>query len=135
MQLARRAMALAQSEQSGKVKRTYTDDSKPRPKDNEMVSSFLSEFGNILGDRNRKGSITGALRTAQASSLERDIDILMCLVRAYIIARDTREVRPQHRHEDGDNRMPVFSRMFATFAEVWTAGNFHYTEEEVFWYA
>ena len=135
VQLARRAMALAQSEQSGKVKRTYTDDSKPRPKDNEMVSSFLSEFGHILGDRNRKGSITGALRTVQASSLERDIDILMCLVRAYIIARDTREVRPQHRHEDGDNRMPVFSRMFATFAEVWTAGNFHYTEEEVFWYA
>ena len=96
-----------------------------------MVSSFISEFGHVLGDRNRKGSITGALRTVQTSSLEGDIDILMCLVRAYIIARDTREVRPQHRHAEGDNRMPVFSRMFATFAEAWTAGNFHYTEEEL----
>lgn len=27
--------------------------------------------------------------------------------------------------------MPVFSRMFATFAEAWAAGNFHYTEEEL----
>ena len=96
-----------------------------------MVSSFISEFGHVLGDRNRKGSITGALRTVQTSSLEGDIDILMCLVRAYIIARDTREVRPQHRHAEGDNRMPVFSRMFATFAEAWTVGNFHYTEEEL----
>ena len=131
VQLAQRVIALAQGEQPGKVKRTYAGDGKPRPKDNEMVSSFISEFGHVLGDRNRKGSITGALRTAQTSSLEGDIDILMCLVRAYIIARDTREVRPQHRHAEGDNRMPVFSRMFATFAEAWAVGNFHYTEEEL----
>lgn len=131
VQLARRAMVLVQGEQPGGVKRRYAGDGKPRPRDNELVSSFLNEIGSVLGDRNRKGSITGALRTAQASGLERDIDILMCLVRAYVIARDTREVRPQHRHEDGDNRMPVFSKMFTTFALAWVAGNFHYTEEEL----
>ena len=64
-------------------------------------------------------------------SLESDIDLLMCLVRAYVVARDTREVRPAHRYPDGDNRMPIYFAMFRTFAEAWAADNFHYTAEDL----
>ena len=131
VQLARQVMAMAQGRLPAGVKRRAAGDGKPRPQDNEMVSSFVHEFGSVLGDRNKKGSITGALRTTQAVGLEQNIDILMCLVRAYAIARDTREVRPQHRHQGGDNRMPVFSKMLKTFAEAWAAGNFNYTEEDL----
>jgi hypothetical protein len=96
-----------------------------------MVNAFIHEFGPVLGDRNQKGSISATLRTAQASGFESDINLLICLVRAYVVERDTREVRPTHRHPDGDNRMPIYFAMFRTFAEAWAADNFHYTEEDL----
>jgi hypothetical protein len=133
VQMAQHAMTIAQGGGSGgKAKRNkYTGDGKPRPRPNVMVDAFIHEFGPVLGDRNQKGSITATLRTAQASGLESDIDLLMCLVRVYVVARDTREVRPAHRHPDGDNRMPIYFAMFRTFAEAWAADNFHYTEEDL----
>jgi hypothetical protein len=121
--MARRAMALAQGKQPGRTKRKYAGDGKPRPRPNEMVSSFINEFGPVLDDQNKNGSITGTLRTAQAAGLEQDIDILMCLVRAYVVARTTKKVRK--------TRMALFNKMFRVFAEAWAAGNFHYTEADL----
>lgn len=123
VQMAQRAMAVVQGDQTHGAKRKYFGDGKPRPRNNEMVSSFIIEFGSVLDDQNKNGSITGTLRTAQAAGLERDVDILMCLVRAYAIARDTRKVKK--------SRMALFNKMFGVFTEAWATGTFHYTEEDL----
>jgi hypothetical protein len=49
----------------------------------------------------------------------------MCLFRAYVVARDTRAIRPENRHpETGqENRMPLFCAMVQRFAEECRQGS------------
>ena len=101
-----------------------------RLRPNNLVSSFIRQMGPALGDRNQRSSITAALRIAQSTELP-EKDLLACLVRAYVAARSTRKVREEHRHPDGDNRMPLFATLFRRFAVACAGRTWHYDEENL----
>jgi hypothetical protein len=124
----RQAMAAYQGRQEkpGAGSRAATPNVRP----NALVSAFVREFASLFHDRNVKASHTRALRTVEYTQLSQKA-ILAALVKAYLVALDTKTVKPQHRHPDGDNKMPLFCTMFARFVEQATTGSFGYGDEHL----
>ena len=91
----------------------------PPPPDHLLARSFLNEIAVPFGDRNPKGSTTRILNILAQASLN-ETEVLLCLVRAYTIARDTRTIRSAH-VEPGTgraNRMPLFCTLFERFVQA-----------------
>ena len=71
-----------------------------------------------FGDRNPKGSVTRILKMLAPAGLE-DTEVLLCLMRAYTIARDTRTIRSTHVDAQGQaNRMPLFCTLVERFVQA-----------------
>jgi hypothetical protein len=106
---------------------------KPLPPPNALASAFLSQMcTKPLHDKNPRGSETYILRLIEEHGLtDGGMDTLMCLVQAYVYARDTKTVHEKHRHPDGDNKMPLFCRMFGIYAKKWSSGSWDYSEEDL----
>jgi hypothetical protein len=106
---------------------------RPLPPPNALASTFLSQMcTDFLHDKNPKGSETYILRLIEEHGLtDGGMDTLMCLVQAYVYARDTKTVHEKHRHPDGDNKMPLFCRMFGIYAKKWSSGSWDYSEEDL----
>ena len=103
----------------------------PKVKQNALVSAFVREVSPLFCDRNMKGSRTRALRAVEQQTHLSQKEILACLVKAYLVALETKTVQPQHRHPDGDNKMPLFCTMFARFVDQCSQGKFSYTDESL----
>jgi hypothetical protein len=102
----------------------------PKAKPNRLVSTFVREVSPVFYDQNVKASLTRALRVVEQTPLMQK-DILACLVKAYLVTLETKTVKPQHRHPEGDNKMPLFVTMFARFAADCASGKFGYTDEHL----
>jgi hypothetical protein len=102
----------------------------PKAKPNGLVSAFVREVSPLFYDQNVKASLTRALRVVEQTPLSQK-DILACLIKAYLVTNETKTVKPQHRHPDGDNKMPLFVTMFARFAGDSASGKFGYTNEHL----
>lgn len=93
----------------------------PRPSDHPLARSFLHEIAAPFGDHNPKGSVARVLNMLAHASLE-EAEVLLCLVRAYTIARDTRTIRSAHSDPDPGtgrvNRMPLFCTLFERFIQA-----------------
>jgi hypothetical protein len=83
------------------------------------VHSFLAEIAVPFGDRNLKGSTTRLLRVLAHAALS-EAEVMLCLVRAYTIARDTRRIRSVHSAQGAarPNRMPLFCSLFERFVQA-----------------
>ncbi len=115
---ARRAMAAA-GVQPGRSARPAQDE-RPRPAKNVLARSFLNEIALAFGDLNKKGSITRVERSIEACELDQAEDVVLCLVRAYLVASSTKEEKIRHRHPQSGlaNRMPLFCTMVQRFLEA-----------------
>lgn len=84
-----------------------------------LVDSFLAAIGTSFGDQNVKGTQTYLRRLLREAKLTSSTEILRCLLRAYLVARQTRTIRPEHQcPETGQvNRMPLFCAMVRQFAQ------------------
>jgi hypothetical protein len=84
-----------------------------------LVDSFLAAIGTSFGDQNVKGTRTYLRRLLSEAKLTSSTEILLCLLRAYLVARQTRAIRPEHQcPETGQvNRMPLFCAMVRQFAQ------------------
>lgn len=95
----------------------------PPPPKSVLARSFIHEISGIFGDLNEKGSKTGIERNIEAFDLE-PANVLLCLVRAYVVARDTRDGKIRYHRPDGAaNRMPLFCSMFKKFAQALGPGS------------
>lgn len=106
----------------------------PPPPKHPLASSFVHEIARIFGDLNEKGSKTGIERSIETFNLEKPKEVLLCLVRAYVVARDTRDEKVRHRHPQSGvaNRMPLFCSMFKKFAQSLGPGSaWQYTWEQM----
>jgi hypothetical protein len=99
-------------------------------KPNALVSSFTRMVSPLFRDQNLKGSLTRALRTVEQRSLSQR-DILACLVKAYIVTLETKQVRQKYRRPDGDIKMPLFCTMFDRFVHDCAAGSVRFTNEHL----
>lgn len=90
-----------------------------------LVRSFVQEVSGPFGDLNPKGSVTRILAMLASAPLDDPDDILLCLVRAYTIARDTGTIRPQHWNQQAGraNRMPLFCTMFQRLTQARAQGH------------
>ena len=96
-------------------------------KPNPLINRFVREMSPILGDEHLEASVTRSLRAVEQRPLAQK-DILACLIKAYVVARDTRNVHAQYRRPGGDLRMPLFCTMFERFARDCAEGKFHYDD-------
>ena len=130
---ARRVMALVGTPPNSKGRRTFTATvpAKQAPRPHSLTTSFLHEIGGPFCDKNKKASNTQALRLIQDVSCEQPYDAVKLLVRSYVSA-STATVKLEHRHPDGDNRMPLFFFFLRTFMKAWNDNAFHYTDEQLF---
>lgn len=103
----------------------------PKVKQNALVSAFVREVSPLFRDLNGKGSRTRALRAVEQQTHLSQKEILACLVKAYLVAQETKTVQPQHRHPEGDNKMPLFCTMFARFVDQCSQGKFGYSDEHL----
>jgi len=104
------------------------------PPKHPLARSFVHEIARIFGDLNEKGSKTGIERSIETFNLEKPKEVLLCLVRAYVVARDTRNEKVRHRHPQSGvaNRMPLFCSMFKKFAQSLGPGSaWQYTWEQM----
>ncbi len=85
-----------------------------------LASSFVQEIATPFGDRNPTGTQTRLLSILNHAHLAHPADVIVCLVRAYLVARDTRTIRPEHcdPQTGQTNRMPLFCAMFQRFVEA-----------------
>jgi hypothetical protein len=97
---------------------------------NPLIRAFVREISPVFHDKNPKSSLTRTLRAVEQAQLAQK-DILACLVKAYVVAQETKTVKPQHRHFDGDNKMPLYCTMFARFVQQSVDGNFGYNTEQL----
>jgi hypothetical protein len=82
----------------------------------DLAASFLSVIVGPFRDRNPKGSQTRLRALLREAHLAQPAEALQCLVRAYIVARDTHTIRPAHCSPTGQvNRMPLFFAMVQQF--------------------
>lgn len=128
---ARQAMAVAGIKLGEAVSRQAE---LPLPPKHPLARSFVHEIAMIFGDLNEKGSKTGIERSIETFNLEKPKDVLLCLVRAYVVARDTRNEKVRHRHPQSGvaNRMPLFCSMFKKFAQSLGPGSaWQYTWEQM----
>ena len=104
-----------------------------------LASSFAREIAAPFGDLSPKGTHTRVISILKDARLDQPADVLLCLIRAYVVARDTRAIRPEHcRPETGQaNRMPLFCAMFQRFVDAraqgnwWDAPTWQQVEEEM----
>jgi hypothetical protein len=95
----------------------------PPPPKHPLARSFVHEVAGLFGDLNEKGSKTGIERTIETFALE-PAEVLLCLVRAYTVTRDTKAEKIRNRRPDGAaNRMPLFCTMFKRFAQALGPGS------------
>lgn len=89
-----------------------------------LASSFAREIAAPFGDLNPKGTHTRVISILKEARLDQPADVLLCLIQAYVVARDTRAIRPEHCRETGHaNRMPLFCAMFQRFVDARAQGN------------
>ncbi len=102
----------------------------PPPPKHPLARSFVQEISRLFGDMNIKGSKTGVERVIEGFELVQPADVLRCLVRAYVVARDTPDEKVRRRRPDGTpNRMPLFYKMFLKFARSFGPGSdWQYTQ-------
>ncbi len=83
-----------------------------------LVDSFLAALEDSFGDQNVKGTQTYLRRVLSEAKLTSSTEILRCLLRAYLVASQTRTIRPEHQcAETGKvNRMPLFCALVRQFA-------------------
>ncbi len=120
VRLARQAMALTGHGHPGQWGHSQDQRSTPpRPPDHLLARSFVHEIAVPFGDRNLRGSTTRILKIVAHAALE-DAEVLLCLVRAYTVARQTRTLRPEHAPSEGGpaNRMPLFCTLFERFVQA-----------------
>jgi hypothetical protein len=105
----------------------------PPPPKHPLARSFVHEVSTLFGDLNEKGSKTDVERRIEDFELNQPIDVLLCLVRAYVVARDTEDEDVRRRRPDGKpNRMPLFTRMFEKFARALGPGSrWQYTYQQM----
>jgi hypothetical protein len=103
-----------------------------------LAESFVREIVAPFGDLNPKGTQTHILSILKEAHLAQPADVLACLIRAYVVARDARTIRPEHCHPETGlvNRMPLFCALFRRFVEACVQGrrgnaSWHHLEEEV----
>ena len=96
---------------------------------NPLIEHFVRFASPILHDENKEASVTRSLRAVERKGLCQ-MDILACLVMAYVVARDTK-VKEKYRRPTGDLRMPLFCTMFERFAGQRAQGEFDYSEENL----
>jgi hypothetical protein len=123
---ARQAMAAAGIE-AGQVE-------EKRPPKHVLARSFVHEMAAVFGDLNEKGSITRIERSIEAAGLTHPAEVLMCLVRAYAVARETKEENVRHRHPRTGiaNRMPLFCSMVERFLQARaTGGKWEYSWQDM----
>lgn len=127
---ARRAMAATGDAPERSARRQAEE--LPPPTKHPLARSFVHEVAGLFGDLNEKGSKTGIERSIEAFELE-PADVLLCLVRAYVVARNSKDEKIRHRRPDGAaNRMPLFCTMFRKFAQALGPGSrWQYTWEQM----
>lgn len=130
VQRAQKVMAKAKVT-PGRSARRQAEEVPPPPK-HPLARSFVHEVAGLFGDLNEKGSKTGIERSIETFALS-PADVLLCLVRAYVVARDTKAEKIRHRRPDGAaNRMPLFCTMFKRFAQALGPGSkWQYTWEQM----
>lgn len=102
------------------------------PQKHPLARSFVHEVAGVFGDLNEKGSKTGIERSIETYQMKPG-DVLLCLVRAYVVARDMKMEKIRYRRPDGVvNRMPLFCSMFKKFAQALGPGScWQYTWEQM----
>jgi hypothetical protein len=103
-----------------------------------LADSFLVAIAGPFGDQSPKGTRTRVRALLCEAHLSQPAEIVMCLLRAYVVARNTRTIRPEHCHpETGQvNRMPLFCAMVQRFVDVsrqeqWWESSWQQIEEEL----
>ncbi|HEU5376969.1 MAG TPA: hypothetical protein VFV38_16185 [Ktedonobacteraceae bacterium] len=86
----------------------------------QLADSFLAAIAGPFGDQSPKGTRTRLRACFQEAHLVDPAEIVMCLVRAYIVARDTHTIRAEHCHAETGrvNRMPLFCAMVPRLVEA-----------------
>jgi hypothetical protein len=114
MEMARNAHAIQPGSST-----LQPQDRPPRPPDHPLARSFVQEIAAPFGDRNPKGSTTRVLGILANASLE-EAEVPLCLVRAYVTARDTHTLRPAYYDQvtGQANRMPLFCTLFERFVQA-----------------
>lgn len=126
-----RSVMVAAGITPGRYARRQAEELPPPPK-HPLARSFVHEVAGLFGDLNEKGSKTGIERSIETFDLE-PAEVLLCLVRAYVVARDTKVEKIRHHRSDGmANRMPLFCTMFKRFAQALGPGStWQYTWEQM----
>lgn len=85
-----------------------------------LARSFVQAIAAPFGDLNPKGSLTRILSILTSAKLSYPTEEVLCLLRAYMIARNTRTLRTKHYdvHTGQANRMPLFCTMFEKFVQA-----------------
>ena len=98
----------------------------------DLADSFLSLLCGPFGDQSPKGSQTRLRTLVSKAKFSDTASVLHCLVRAYLVARDTRTIRAMHCSPTGEaNRMPLFFAMVQRFlSETAPAENAHWLAVE-----
>jgi len=103
-----------------------------------LVDSFLAAIAGPFGDRSPKGTRTRVRALLQEAELAHPTEVVICLIRAYSVARDARTLRAPYGHpETGPaNRMPLFCAMVQRLAHGRRQGHawdvsWHQVEEEI----
>jgi hypothetical protein len=104
----------------------------------QLVESFLAAIAGPFGDQSPKGTRTRVRACFQETHVTDPAEILMCLIRAYVVARDTHTIRAEHCHAETGriNRMPLFCAMVPRLVEAsrrgsWWESDWQCIEEEI----
>lgn len=91
----------------------------------QLADSFLAAIAGPFGDQSPKGTRTRIRACFQETHVTDPAEILMCLIRAYVVARDTHTIRAEHCHTETGrvNRMPLFCAMVPRLVEASRRGS------------
>ncbi len=105
---------------TGHAVRSRGNDPRSSSPEHPLAGSFVQAISAPCGDLNTKGSLTRVLGIIAQAHLDQPAEVLPCLVRAYIVARDTHTIRPEHWDATTGraNRMPLFCTMFERFIQA-----------------
>jgi hypothetical protein len=92
----------------------------PCSTDHPLARSLVQEIAVLFGDRNPKASLTRVCSILATANLSQPDEVTLCLVRAYVVARDTRTIRAAHTDARTGhvNRMPLFCTMVDRFVQA-----------------
>jgi len=85
-----------------------------RPSSGQLLAQdFVHDLAAPFGDKNPQGTRTRIAALLKNANLEQPAEVLPCLIRAYVVARDTGTIRSVHCDpKTGQaNRMPLFCAM------------------------